>query len=143
MRQSVSIWLMRGTQVLERGPELPGPPGKGWVVPTGADFNGDGITDVLWNNPVTNRMAVWLMRGTRVLEPGPEIPGPPGDGWSLGSGGDVNGDGMADAFWQNPAHHRMELYLMRGTQLLLPGPELPRAAVSLASQVAEDPCRRG
>ena len=123
--QRMSVWLIRGTQVLERGPEIPGPPGDGWAVVTGADFNGDGYNDALWNNATTNRMAVWLMRGTRLFEPGPEIPGPAGDGWSLGTAGDVNGDGMADAYWQNPTNHTMALWLMRGTRLLLPGPSSP------------------
>jgi hypothetical protein len=132
----IAVWLMRGTSVLEPGPEIPGPadprwglhprsPRSDWVVVTGADFNGDGMVDVIWNDSETNRMAIWLMRGTSVLEPGAEIAGPPGAGWSIGSAGDTDGDGMADAVWQNIAAAQMAVWTMNGTHVVRPGPAIP------------------
>jgi hypothetical protein len=121
----IAVWLMCGAEILDRGPEIPGPPGKGWVAVTGADFNGDGLVDVIWNNPDTNRMAVWLMRGTSVLEPGAEIAGPSGAGWSIGSAGDTDGDGMADAMWQNVAAGQMAVWTMNGTHVVVPGQVIP------------------
>ncbi len=73
----LSVWLMRGTEPRERGPELPGPPGDGWMCVPALDYNLDGMEDLLWYNPVTNRLSVWLMRGTEPFERGPEIPGLP------------------------------------------------------------------
>jgi hypothetical protein len=121
----MAIWLMRGTQVLERGSELPGPPGDGWVIPSSGDFDGDGLSDVIWTDPSRGLMTVWLMRSTCLREPGPEIPGPPGAGWSIGSAADTNGDGMADAVWHNPAAGRFSVWLMTGTHVLEPGAEMP------------------
>jgi hypothetical protein len=121
----IAVWLMSGTEILERGPEIPAPPGNDWVAITGADFNRDGMTDVVWNDAPRNLIAVYLMRSTCVLEAGPEIPGPPGDGWWLGSAGDTDGDGMADALFYNPGLHRMEVWTMCGTHVLTHGPGLP------------------
>jgi hypothetical protein len=118
----IAVWLMNGTQLLARGAEIPGPPGDGWTVVTGVDFNGDGMSDVLWNNPGTNRIAVWLMRSVDLLAAGPEIEGPPGGGWTVANAGDFNLDGMADVLWQNTDSGEMAVWLMHGAQLLAPGP---------------------
>jgi FG-GAP-like repeat len=123
--QRIAVWLMRGTEILEPGPEIPSPPGAGWAAITAADFNLDGFADVLWNDTATNRFSVWLMRGTCLLEPGPILPGPRGDGWVAASAGDTSGDGMADVVWQNTTTHRMAIWTMRGTDILTPGAEIP------------------
>lgn len=93
VNNSIAVWLMDGTRLLAPGPEIPGPIGGGWTASLPADFNGDGMSDVLWFNPVTNSIAVWLMNGTRLLAPGPELPGPIGNGWTA-LPDDFNGDGM-------------------------------------------------
>ena len=125
---TVAVWLMRGTHLLAAGPEIPGPSGPGWTAITAADFNFDGMNDVIWSNSVNGSMAVWLMSGTHMLAPGPEIPGPIGPGWSVTYAGDFNFDGMADAIWQNTTTPRMAIWLMSGTHLLAPGPEIPGPA---------------
>ncbi len=119
---------MRGTEPFERGPEIPGPPGDGWTCAPCTDFNLDGMADLLWYNPTTNRMAVWLMAGTTPLERGPEIPGPPGAGWIAGFAGDFDQDGRADVFWYNPTTNRMAVWLMDSTEVRVRGPELPGPA---------------
>jgi nitrous oxidase accessory protein NosD len=124
-KHTTAVWLMAGSKLLLPGPTLPAPSGDGWIVVTAADFNFDGMADVLWNNPGTNQMAVWLMRGTQLLLPGPVIPGPSGADWSAVAGADFNYDGMADVLWSNSGSGSMAVWLMRGTQLLMPGPEIP------------------
>ena len=54
------------------------------------------------------------MDGTYLAERGPEIPGPDGDGWSGGSAGDTDGDGMADAVRENWRTCRLAVWTMRG-----------------------------
>lgn len=118
----MAVWLMDGSRPLVPGPYMPGPPGDGWDIIWGYDFNRDGMSDILWNNAEQNVISVWLMDGTRVLAPGPFIPGPAGDGWRARAAGDVNHDGMGDVIWQREGASEMAVWLMEGTHLLAPGP---------------------
>jgi hypothetical protein len=121
----VAVALMSGTRILDQGPMIPGPPGTGWVVAgAGADFNGDGMSDMHWYNPTTKRAVVWLMAGTEPLERGPEIPGP-GEGWYDIPALDFNRDGMSDLLWFNPTTNRIAVWLMAGTEPFEYGPEIP------------------
>jgi hypothetical protein len=122
---SISVGLMNATVPLLQGPVIPGPSGVGWHVFLTPDFNADGMADVLWFNAMTGAMAVWLMSGTELLLPGPEIPGPSGDGWNLAMVGDFNGDGLLDVVWSNTATNEFAVWLMTGTEVLLRGAETP------------------
>src|SRR6185312_3043687 len=112
-------------RLLEASPEIQGPPGKGWSIPNTGDFNDDGLADMLWLKTTTNRMAIWLIRGTEVIERGAEIPGPPGHGWLIPSTVDFDGDGLNDVIWTHPDRGLMAVWLFRGTCLREPGPEIP------------------
>ncbi len=120
-----AIWLMRGTGVIATGPEIPGPPGAGWIIAAAGDFNFDQVSDALWFNTRTRRMTVSLMFGTGLLSQGPEIPAPPGPDWIVGSAGDVDGDGMSDTIWLNSNPPRLSVWLMNGTLPVIRGPEIP------------------
>src|SRR5262249_21646653 len=114
-----SVWLMWDGAVRERGPAIPGPPGDGWsVAASAADMNADGFADVAFYNSTKQRFSIWLMRGTAVLEPGPILPGPPGDGWVIVSTADFNFDGLQDVLWFNINTRHLAVWLMRGTDVL-------------------------
>jgi hypothetical protein len=121
----IMIWLMNGTRPLAIGPALPPPPGDGWEANNSADFNYDGIADVLWYNSDKNLFAIWLVKGTGILAAGPAIAGPAGDGWEPGTPGDFNADGMADIFWYNADKNAVTVWLMNGTRVMAPGPIVP------------------
>ncbi|WP_437648495.1 FG-GAP repeat domain-containing protein [Sorangium sp. So ce362] len=74
----IAVWLLAGSQLLAAGPVIPGPIGDGWSARAAGDVNLDGMADVIWQRAGTSEMAVWLMEGSRVLAPGPVIPGPRG-----------------------------------------------------------------
>ena len=79
-RNVMEAWLMAGTIVREKGPEIPGPSGGRFVLPALADFNGDLLSDAIWLDQDTGRFSVWLMRGTEVMEAGPVMAGPGASG---------------------------------------------------------------
>ena len=69
-----------------------------WKIVAIADFNGDGVSDILWVNTVDGSFAVWLMRGDtpasyQFPSPGPE--------WSITGVADLNHTGMAGILWRN------------------------------------------
>ncbi|MDI1476511.1 VCBS repeat-containing protein [Polyangium sp. y55x31] len=118
-----TVWLMNGGTVLARGPALQGPTGDEWSVSTTADFNGDGMGDIIWVDATNVRAAIWLMNGTELLARGPSVSGPRGSGWTLvASAGDVDFDGMADLVWTNDQRSLSAVWRMRGTSLLAKGP---------------------
>ena len=62
-------------------------------------FNGDGSSDILWQNS-DGTPAVWLMNGTSLVSGG-NVGFNPGAAWHAVGSGDFNGDGKADILWQN------------------------------------------
>jgi hypothetical protein len=123
--QETAIWLMAGTELSLAGPAFPGPLGAGWSHDGSADFNADGMADLLWRNTTTPAAEVWLMNGTALLLPGPALPPPPGNGWKAEKSGDFNADGMADVLWDNATSHAVTIGLSSGTTTLLQGPTWP------------------
>jgi len=82
------------------------------------DFNGDGISDILWRNSQTGEMRVWVM-DTRypTLCAGEVVLAPPtpDPGWKIKGTGDFDGDGDTDILWQNDTSHRVVIWIMRDT----------------------------
>jgi hypothetical protein len=99
-----------------------------WNIAEVGDFNGDGMLDLLWDDPGKSLMAVWLMEGTGVLLRGEPIPGPPGAAWDAVWAADFNADLMTDVRWHNKATEATAIWLMTGTELLLPGQIIPGPA---------------
>ncbi len=67
-----------------------------------ADFNGDGVPDLVWENQSTNQVVVWYMGGAggAVFEGWTYLAaGSPG--WHIAGAADFNGDGVPDLIWQN------------------------------------------
>ena len=79
------------------------------------DFNGDGTSDVLWNNTETNGIGVFQITGG--------VPtfvnlGAGGEGWEIAETGDFNGDGTTDIVWTHGATNAVGMFLVDngGTQ---------------------------
>jgi serralysin len=96
------IWLMNGTTVLATA--NPGSPvlwSPQWNVISSGDFNGDGKSDILWQNN-NSTPGIWLMDGTNVVAH--DAVGSPAlwsPAWHVIGSGDFNGDNKADILWQN------------------------------------------
>jgi VCBS repeat protein/BACON domain-containing protein len=83
------------------------------------DLDGDGLSDLVWQNRSTGALGMWTIRGNSVTSTqwlnAPALADP---AWRIGGTGDINGDGFADLVWQNSNDGTLSAWLMRGTQIL-------------------------
>jgi hypothetical protein len=68
------------------------------VIATG-DFNGDGTTDLMWQNASTGATSEWLMSPNGGLAGNPFTPA--AQGWDLLATGDFNRSGIESLMWQS------------------------------------------
>jgi hypothetical protein len=112
----VAVWEMNGTQVIANQTigtiNAPG----GWSFAGTGDFNGDGMTDLLFINATTNGVGIWQMNGTQVTA-NPQVGILP-TGWHFAATGDFNGDGKTDLLMLNDTTHDVTVWEMNGTQIL-------------------------
>lgn len=96
----VAMWYMGGTNgdTVSSGAYVSSTLPSGWVVAGTGDFNGDGITDLVLNNPSTGDVAIWYMSGTsgNTVSSGAYASSTLPSGWVVAGVGDFNGDGKPD-----------------------------------------------
>ena len=90
---------MNGSTVLASGAAGPFNPGPSWQIKGTGDFNGDGKSDILWQN-TDGTAAIWLMNGMNATAVGAVGPFNPGPSWHIEGTGDYDGDGRSDILWQ-------------------------------------------
>jgi len=79
----------------------PAPIEASWVVKGAGDFNGDGYSDILWENVQTGQVSIWFMSGgTRI---GENTPGYVPLDTNLAGVGDFDGNNKADILWRDAA----------------------------------------
>jgi hypothetical protein len=86
------------------------------IFPPKADFNGDGKSDILWQNNSTGERVIWLMNGTSLLRNVHFVT--LGTLWNIVGSEDFNGDLNSDILWQNSVTGERVIWLMNGTGLL-------------------------
>jgi len=85
-----------------------------WQVVGSGDHNGDGRSDIMWQNRSTGGVYLWLMNGTTILG-GAEITTTTLN-WRIVGAGDYDGDGKDDIFWFNGIDSgNVYVWLMNGT----------------------------
>ena len=86
------------------------------IFPLKADFNGDGKSDILWQNNSTGERKVWLMDGTRLLSS--VTFATLGTLWNIVGSEDFNADLNSDILWQNNSTGERIIWLMNGTSIM-------------------------
>jgi hypothetical protein len=77
------------------------------------DFDGDGFSDIVWQN-IRGNLAVWLMNGGAVLQSAGL--GPVTSAYSIIGQHDFNGDGKADLLWRDSSGN-VSMWFMSGTSV--------------------------
>ena len=89
---------------------------SGWHIGAVADFNGDGVPDVVWLNDTTRQATVWYMGGTNgsVRQSWSWVSSSGVPGWSIKGAADFNGDGVPDLIWVNDSTRQALVWYMTG-----------------------------
>jgi hypothetical protein len=77
------------------------------------DFNGDGMSDVLWYSTTSGQAVAWLMNGTSLLGGG--SPGSVPSPWAIVGQRDFNGDGNADLLWRHGTTGQLVIWFLNGS----------------------------
>ena len=84
-----------------------------WTPHFVTDFDGDGISDILWRHGTTGEAAIWLMNGMTISSSGylPTVSDP---NWQIVGMGDFDGDGKVDILWRHATTGEAAIWLMNG-----------------------------
>ncbi|MBW7974351.1 FG-GAP-like repeat-containing protein [Bradyrhizobium sp. BR 10289] len=113
----VAMWQMNGTQIITSPQIGTINAAAGWHFQTMGDFNGDGMSDLLFLNDTTHGVAIWQMNGTQIVA-SPQVGSiNAAAGWHFQDTGDFNGDGKTDLLFLNDITHGVAIWQMNGTQI--------------------------
>ena len=110
----LKAWLMRGDGRVGTTGFVPSSPGANWILAASADMNGDGYTDLLFQNTVTGDLAYWLMIGTTAFRIDNITPKNAGTNWRVAGMADFNRDGYPDILFQNTVTGAITVWYMHG-----------------------------
>ena len=131
------VWEMDGLKALAGGSDLVGNAvGTAWQVKGTGDFNGDGKSDILFQNALDGAVYVWEMDGLKIVPGGSDFVGNAvGTTWQVKGTGDFNGDGKSDIVFQSTVNGAVYVWEMDGLKLVPGGSDSIGTAVGTAWQV--------
>ncbi|NEO40114.1 MAG: hypothetical protein F6J90_28750 [Moorea sp. SIOASIH] len=122
----VAIWKIEGSEFQEAiTTQAPaGEPGSdlNWEIRGTGDVNGGGAEEIFWYNTSTGEIAVWeidetgFQNATFITDTnGDRLTISPDNDWQLLAAGDMDGDGNADAIWENMTTKQFAYWKLDGT----------------------------
>lgn len=112
-------WHLSGRTVIDtRALTVPRVADTTWKIVGTGDLNGDGHTDLLWQNDADGGVSAWLLWNNWVFQTSYlSIPAVADRGWRVEGMGDTDGDGHADVVWRH-TDGRLSIWFMRGIQVV-------------------------
>ncbi len=92
-------------------------PGRAGIAIGTGDFNGDGNSDILWQNANTGQVSIWEMDGSALIGGG-AVSSNPGPAWKAIGAGDFNDDGKSDILFQDAVTGQASIWEMNGSTLI-------------------------
>src|SRR5262249_24475624 len=89
-------------------------PGSGWNYLGSGDFNGDGTSDILWQNGST--LAIWTVQNGAFSQSAVVNTAAPA-GYAFAGVGDYNGDGTSDMLWRDATNGQTQIWTMANNQV--------------------------
>ena len=109
-------WAIDGPEKTQFVPGFPPGVPTNWQPKFVGDINGDGYGDVIWLDPATGQVAIWIMNSPTTIGAAsfPASVGP-GGAWTLAGVGNLNGDAYADLVWRNSSTGQTLVWLMNAS----------------------------
>jgi hypothetical protein len=119
-----ALWTMNGSTITSSASltsaGITVNPDPSWSVAGAGDFNGDGVSDILWRS-TSGGLALWSMNGAAIIGSGFVTAGGtavnPDPSWSVAGIGDFNGDRLSDILWRSTSG-AMALWTMNGSSIV-------------------------
>lgn len=117
---SLAAWTMRGTTVTStRLLSIPRVGDPRWQIAAVADTNGDGMADLIWQEPSGGWLAVWYLQGTNVTGTSYlSINRMPDTNWRIQSAGDVDGTGRPALVWRHLTEGWVAMWYLQGSNVV-------------------------
>jgi Fibronectin type III domain/FG-GAP-like repeat len=115
----ISVWLLRGTTLLDGRLFQPDRVDPVWRITAVADLDNDGKSDLIWRHRTNGYVSVWFMNGTSMREGQLLEPGQVADlDWVIVGAADFDGDGHGDLLWRHATNGWMSIWFMNGYRQL-------------------------
>ena len=108
----VGYWLMKAGQRIESGNSIGTPTPLDWQIVAVKDLDGNRQADIVWFNPKSQQLALWLTSGGKYLTGAVYGVAP---NWKPVASADFNDDTKNDIVFQNSTTGEMGIWLMDGT----------------------------
>jgi hypothetical protein len=104
-----AIWFLKNGSLVSfiRLPTTP----VAWHIAAMADFNGDGFSDLAWENKISGERGIWLLKDGSAFSVInlPTVP----VAWRIAGAADFDGDGQADVVWENTVTGQRAIWLLK------------------------------